>query len=345
MLTPDYLRDMTDRIRIIAQQGEDAMLRAVIRQFLRDNLEEPSNAQTIKLQATLQRLAVTYGQMGAQEIARVIAEAMQRNIEAVTFTEYERQLIEHINRATQRTWYNLTQTQAYSAVDAYVRAANMAYLQAATGKSTTKAKQEAVEELAREGITVVQNKHRDHTDVAIERNMRTAISRTAGDISLQRAKEAGYTLVLISAHLGARPTHTPWQGKVYSIAGKTAKYDDFYAVTEYGDKAGLCGINCRHTFAPWKEGMGNPWENFDNKASAERYKLEQKQRAMERKIRDLKREKMAAEEEANASPDDPEAKANLKEAKRKLAEARKEYRAFCAENDLRELTERLRVDE
>lgn len=344
MLTPDYLRQMAERISHIAQAGEDAMLQAVIRKLLQTDIGQATSAEIIELQGTLQRLAFLYGQAGAQEIARVIAEAMQVATEGVTFTAYEQRLIEHINRTTQRTWYNLTETQAYSAVERYVRAANDAYIRVtAGGESHTKAKKDVVRELADEGITIVQNKRREHTDVAIERNLRTEIARTAGDISLERAKEEGYNLVLVSAHLGARPTHTEWQGKVYSIAGKTDKYDDFYAATGYGTMLGLCGINCRHTFSAWKEGMNNPWEDFDNEASAKRYELEQKQRELERKIRDLKRKKMEAEEEAQAFPKDHDAKEHLREAKRKLAEARKEYRDFCAENDLRELTERLDV--
>ena len=120
--------------------------------------------------------------------------------------------------------------------------------------SRTKALQDAVDQLAEKGITIVENKREEHVDVAAERNVRTAISRLAGDVTLQRAIENGYTLVLVSAHLGARPTHEVWQGKVYSIVGETEKYKDFYKETEYGQMLGLCGINCRHTFSPWKEG-------------------------------------------------------------------------------------------
>ena len=191
-------------------------------------------------------------------------------------------------------------------------------------------------------MTFVENKRREHTDVAIERNLRTAISRLAGDVTLQRAIENGYTLVLVSAHLGARPTHEVWQGKVYSIVGATEKYKDFYKETEYGEMLGLCGINCRHTFSPWKEGMNNPYEGIDPEESRKRYDLEQQQRALERRIRALKRKVKAYKAEYEATG---RGKKDLQDAKRELAEARREYKEFCAANDLRELTERLRVEE
>lgn len=47
--------------------------------------------------------------------------------------------------------------------------------------------------------------------------LRTGISQCAAEVSLARAKEMGVEYVLTSAHMGARPTHEPWQGKVFSV--------------------------------------------------------------------------------------------------------------------------------
>lgn len=241
------------------------------------------------------------------------------------------------------SWYNLTQTQAYAANEQYVRKTDEAYLRVTTEDvPLDKALQTGVDELAQEGLTVVINKREEHTDVAMARNLRTAIARLAGEASLQQALMNGYTLVLVSAHLGARPTHEVWQGKIFSLLGDTDKYKDFFRETGYGQIDGLCGVNCRHTFAPWREGMGNPFADVDPEESRKRYELEQKQRAMERRIRALKRKVKALQAEVDATG---EPKQKLKDAKAELREAKREYKEFCAANDLRELTERLRVDD
>lgn len=249
---------------------------------------------------------------------------------------------------TKTNWRNLTETEAYASNNAYVNAVDRAYLRVTTeGISLNQAIREAVEELAAQGITMVGTGRREHVDVAVARNLRTAIARLAGDIALKQAIENGYTLVLVSAHLGARPTHEVWQGKVYSIVGDTPQYKDFYAATGYRTKLGLCGINCRHTFAAWKEGMGNPWKDIDPEESRKRYDLEQEQRRMERDIRALKRRVKVAQAEVDAakpgSDDEKEAKSALRKEKADLAAARKEYKQFCEANGLRELTERLQV--
>lgn len=243
---------------------------------------------------------------------------------------------------TQETWYNLTGTEAYATNEQYVEAVDAAYIDVTENDvPRDEAVDEAVEELEEQGITYVENKRREHLDVAIQRNLRTAVARAAGDATLKRALENGYTLVLVSAHLGARPTHEVWQGKVYSIVGATEKYKDFFKETEYGEMLGLCGINCRHTFYPWKEGMTNPYEDIDPEESRKRYELEQKQREMERRIRALKRKVKALQAKYDATGN---GKQELQEAKRELAAARKRYKEFCAENDLRELTERLKIE-
>ena len=36
-------------------------------------------------------------------------------------------------------------------------------------------------------------------------------------VQLTRAKEMGVDLCIVSSHLGARPSHAEWQGKIYSI--------------------------------------------------------------------------------------------------------------------------------
>ena len=113
---------------------------------------------------------------------------------------------------------------------------------------------------------------------------------------MQHCEDMEQDLVEVDSHWGARPEHALWQGKVYSRSGKNKKYPDF-SVCHYGAVDGLCGINCRHTFYPFFDGISEPIE-WDKEPSAKEYNgkiydyysATQKQRKMERDIRATKRE-------------------------------------------------------
>ena len=166
----------------------------------------------------------------------------------------------------------------------------------------------------------------------------------SGQIQLARMDEMGVDLVIVSSHLGARPDHQLWQGKVYSRTGN--KYPDFVQSTGYGTVTGLCGANCRHNFSPYIEGMHNPYEHYDDEENLKRYELEQRQRTLERRIRETKRQCINKKEVIDNCKDEKlkyeydieyQRKANL------LAKQNKAYKDFCKENDLRPLNERIQI--
>ena len=114
-------------------------------------------------------------------------------------------------------------------------------------------------------------------------------------------------LVEVTAHLGARPSHEAWQGKIYKLHGSTDKYPNFYEVCRYGEVDGICGVNCRHSFYPYFEGQEKHYTQDDldelsaqkvsyNGEAISRYEGEQKLRHIERNIRFYK--KKAAIDEA-----------------------------------------------
>jgi len=105
---------------------------------------------------------------------------------------------------------------------------------------------------------------------------------------------------------GSRPPPEAWQGKIYSISGKSNKYPPF-SVCGYGEADGICGVNCRHSFYPYFEGQEKHYTQDDlDELSAEsvtyngkemtRYEGEQQLRHIERNIRFYK--KKAAIDEA-----------------------------------------------
>ena len=102
----------------------------------------------------------------------------------------------------------------------------------------------------------------------------------------------------------------------------------------------------RHSFGPYFEGMNNPFEHYDSEENRKVYELSQQQRAMERRIRKTKREVMGLKTAADSAGDqglkaqlslDYQSKAAL------LQRQNQAYKAFCAENRLRPLQDRLTV--
>ena len=120
----------------------------------------------------------------------------------------------------------------------------------------------AIKELAGAGLAAIEypdSGRVDSIETAVRRAVITGINQTAGKLQMELADEVGCDLVEVSAHAGARPEHTLWQGKIYSRSGTSEKYPDFVTATGYGTGAGLCGWNCRHSFGPYIEGAPQVW--------------------------------------------------------------------------------------
>ena len=148
---------------------------------------------------------------------------------------------------------------------------------------------------------------RNHADVAVRRAVLTGLSQYTGKISERNAQELDTDIVEVSAHMGARPDHAEWQGRWYSLSGKSKQYPSLVEVTGYGTGAGLKGWNCRHDFYPVIPGISEPsyteeeLKNIDpppfeyNGKTYTCYEATQRQRSMERAMRKTKRELLAAE--------------------------------------------------
>lgn len=137
--------------------------------------------------------------------------------------------------------------------------------------------------------------------------IRTAVSQLTGEISLMNAEDMGQDLMEISAHIGARPSHAVWQGKIVSLSGTNSKYltlDDI----GYGEVTGFKGANCRHDWYPFFEGISEriyddeDLENLDPEGfefegkEYNYYEATQKQRQIERSIRKYKQKVMMFDE-------------------------------------------------
>ena len=218
-------------------------------------------------------------------------------------------------RKTGGVMRNLTMTTAMSAQNLFIEAADLAYMQVASGAfDYISAIRDAVEHVARKGLTVIRFPGRsEQLDVAMRRVVLTGIGQTTGELQLTRAQEMGVNLMQVSAHVGARNegtgpmNHESWQGKVYSIVGSTPEYPNLAEVTGLGTVVGLHGVSCRHSMYPFYEGISEQLytqKELDEYANQKVvyqgkemsvYEATQQQRAIERKIRYWKRQKGALE--------------------------------------------------
>lgn len=237
-----------------------------------------------------------------------------------------------------RSSINLTNTSAIQACEKIMTdACNKAYMAVIEGTETlSDAVYKASKNLAREGIkTVTYSSGKQYNmsiDAAVRRNVVTSVSQATAKMTIETATENGCDLVKTSEHMGARPSHFAWQGKVFSLSGTSDKYPALSAPmdmggTGYGTAGGLCGCNCRHYFFPYVEGFDPASYGLDDvtaKENEEVYKAQQRQRSYEREVRSWKRVKEVAQEQGRGA-DAKVAQAHIRDYQKKLRNVCEEY--------------------
>lgn len=148
--------------------------------------------------------------------------------------------------------------------------------------------------------------HRDRIDVAARRAILTGFRQVQSQIMEQVAEQLGTDTFEVSYHVGARPTHQPWQGKAWSM-------QELKQVCGLGEITGLKGINCYHDFKPIPPGAKRTYtdEQLQKMLDAENtpreyngkqyttYEALQQQRKMERGMR-AQRQKIKLLQEGGA---------------------------------------------
>lgn len=198
----------------------------------------------------------------------------------------------------------------------------------------------SLRQLGNEGIRFMhyESGRRISIEAAVRSNILTTLSQVTGKMSEINADEMGQDLMMITAHLGARPTHAVWQGEVVSRSGQRGylSVDDI----GYGDVEGFKGANCRHDWYPYFEGISQPIKIPEEPEPIEYlgkertyYECTQIQRRMERQMRQTIRKKKAFE----AVND----KTNVAIEKARLRDQKKKYEAFSKKAKLHTQYERL----
>jgi len=322
ILTPQYLAGVADGVVEIFAQAENEILGDIARRIIKtgrvtntagwqlqkmreagmlnDNAVKQLAVATNKSEAEIQKMLMdSYRRALSFDIDVIPADLKMSWSQIKDNPAFRAIMLQGINNANQLV-SNFTRTTAGAAQVAFFNSLDVSYLQYVTGAQTREeAVRRALKKLAQQGIYRIAYPQQDggeyQTSVenAVRRALTTAVNQSCAKLQLANCDLLGTDLVETTAHMGARPSHAVWQGKVFSRSGSTSKYPNFEESTGYGTGAGLCGWNCRHSFFPYFEGYSKPaydMGKFDNEENARLYEIEQKQRRYERMVREAKRE-------------------------------------------------------
>lgn len=384
MLTPEYLLHISEGGEAIAEELHQSIIKKIIQRVITrlDREDGYILTATDKWQIeTLQQAGYLLEDIQAEIAKRTglmqteIAEAMEdAGVETLKHDDsvyrkaglspvpleqspYLIRLMQRTYEAALGDWKNFTQTYADATQQTFIRACDEAYMKVASGTTSySQALVEAVEAIAKDGVTVEWTRpnpdtglpevyHTDTIETATLRCIRTGVSQASAEIGFARMDEMGWDEVLVSSHLGARPDHQVWQGKIYSRSG-SGKYPDLVESTGYGTVTGLCGANCRHHIQPYFEEGGNPFENYDAEENRKAYEIQQRQRELERRIRKTKRECMGLQEAVSDAKTDESRQKLTRDYERKAALLSKQnaaYNEYCDDNGLKRLSERVTI--
>lgn len=323
MLTPDEVEALGWGTAAQASRAEQEMLEAVER-AVREAIGRGTVATAMQLQAAVyaecREIARKRGDDITEEAQREAYEALRASLAH----DIDRARISHQTALRNALWASQERSQTMAWVGIYARVRHMPldmarsaqreYERAVSRHALAVASGAEVEdvaiarayrELADRGITSVNYQSGVSTspDVAARRAIRTSVVQAGNAQTLDVCHAAGVSLIEVSSHVGARPSHAEWQGRIYADPGPQTvdgtTYEDFgegtgyYGGGPYGGIADrLCGVNCRHSFAPYVSGtepMYSPDPDAEQGWDRETvYDDTQEQRRLERNVRKAK---------------------------------------------------------
>lgn len=160
-----------------------------------------------------------------------------------------------------------------------------------------------------------------------------------------RLEAEGEDLVWISAHANCSKRCEPYQGKLYSMSGRSGEIDGFSFIPlkdvtdiEYTSKKTrksypngiIKGYNCRHYLIPYNK--GNKPIEVPADIVAKQREINETQRAMERRVRDLRELAVTMPNQSDRS-----------RARAAAVKAYKEYKDYCREHKVAYYPSRVQV--
>lgn len=257
MLSPDYLLHISEGAEEIAEQLHSDILKRIVKRvmlrigrgdnylmtaqdkwaienlqqagYLLENIQSEIAKATKRQQSEIAEAMEDAGVRALDYDDKIYRDAGLAPIPLTQSPELIR-LMQRNYELTINTWKNFTDTFALASQQLFISECDKAYTLVASGAlSYTQAVREAINRIVTDGVVV---KYPSGVETSIEaatlRCVRTGISQMTAQVQLARAKEMGVDLCIVSSHLGARPSHAEWQGKIYSI--------DWNEIDIYGTK-------------------------------------------------------------------------------------------------------------
>lgn len=107
-----------------------------------------------------------------------------------------------------------------------------------------------INDMTKSGVRQINYKsgRHDRIDVAARRAVMTGFRQVQGKINEQVAADLGTDSYEVTYHVGARPSHQPWQGKVWTMK-------QLHEICGLGTVTGLHGANCYHDYRAFIPGV------------------------------------------------------------------------------------------
>lgn len=311
MLTPEYLQSVGVDIENLFYDAETDILIDIARRIRENDFKMTATAeyQVQKLKElglatkTINDILAEALNTSNEKIEEIMQESIYKAIRSdmyiyeaagldVSGISYKEQILKGTNAAKGEI-KNLCKTTAQLGTNKFIELLDKAYLQASSGAfSYDMAISNVINDLAANGLGMIEypTGTRRRIDTVARTAVRTAVNQSALKCQEDVMDEMDVNLVETSSHLGARPSHAEWQGRIFWRLKPYGNYKNFKEATGYGTGAGLGGWNCRHSFYPYFPGLSErTYQHYRKKENEEVYQLEQEQRYNERKIREWKR--------------------------------------------------------
>lgn len=284
----------------------------------------------------------TYRQAGLEQNSVLTSEVMKNALKTAILQ-------------TNNELRNMTNTMAEKSQRIFIDTLDEAYMKVQSGMCTyEKAIAEAIIDVSKQGLYIkYPSGRKDTIETAVRRSLMTGLNQGTMRMKIEKMKEMGQDLLVTSQHVGARTggkfpyeDHSKWQGKVFSLSGKSEKYPSFVEECGWGKGGGIGGWNCRHHIYAYVEGVSKLPEPIDEKENKRVEDLNKKQRSLESSIRSKKRELLGLKEGMEATGNDKlkfELQQQYDKSAYELRELNKKYNEFCSDNNLRTWNERKKV--
>lgn len=198
-----------------------------------------------------------YSYSRAYELKGITQVPLENNIELMT-------LMEAMKAQTKNTFRNITNSLGFAVrnpltgkiefnpvMQFYRSTLDDALMDISSGvMGYNKVLSRAINAMTASGLRWVdyESGHHNRVNVAARRAVMTGFRQVNGKINEQVARDLETDSYEVSWHMGARPSHQVWQGKVYT-------YQELQIICGLGTVEGLNGANCYHDYTAFIPGV------------------------------------------------------------------------------------------